>query len=92
VHVLDGSRMARRLLPQCIIDFGFALLIAVEYTFCTQFCIRHESPAVYTMAASSFSTSQLRFTVSASCQRRNIQNTTRYTALAPDRFKTFWRD
>jgi site-specific recombinase XerD len=22
---------------------------------------------------------------------RNIQNTTRYTALAPDRFKTFWR-
>jgi type 1 fimbriae regulatory protein FimB/type 1 fimbriae regulatory protein FimE len=23
---------------------------------------------------------------------RNIQNTTRYTALAPDRFKTFWRD
>jgi type 1 fimbriae regulatory protein FimB/type 1 fimbriae regulatory protein FimE len=24
--------------------------------------------------------------------RRNIQNTTRYTALAPDRFKSFWRD
>jgi hypothetical protein len=23
---------------------------------------------------------------------RNIQNTTRYTALAPDRFKSFWRD
>jgi type 1 fimbriae regulatory protein FimB/type 1 fimbriae regulatory protein FimE len=23
---------------------------------------------------------------------RNIQNTTRYTALAPDRFRTFWRD
>jgi integrase len=23
---------------------------------------------------------------------RNIQNTTRYTALAPDRFKRFWRD
>jgi len=23
---------------------------------------------------------------------RSIQNTTRYTALAPDRFKTFWRD
>ena len=23
---------------------------------------------------------------------RNIQNTTRYTALAPDRFKTFWQD
>ena len=23
---------------------------------------------------------------------RNIQNTTRYAALAPDRFKTFWRD
>jgi len=23
---------------------------------------------------------------------RNIQNTTRYTALAPDRFKTFWKD
>ena len=23
---------------------------------------------------------------------RNIQNTTRYTALAPDRFKCFWRD
>jgi integrase len=23
---------------------------------------------------------------------RNIQNTTRYTAVAPDRFKTFWRD
>jgi integrase len=23
---------------------------------------------------------------------RNIQNTTRYTALAPDRFKAFWRD
>jgi integrase len=23
---------------------------------------------------------------------RNIQNTTRYTALAPDRFKGFWRD
>jgi integrase len=23
---------------------------------------------------------------------RNIQNTTRYTALAPDRFKDFWRD
>ena len=22
----------------------------------------------------------------------NIQNTTRYTALAPDRFKGFWRD
>jgi integrase len=22
----------------------------------------------------------------------NIQNTTRYTTLAPDRFKTFWRD
>jgi len=22
---------------------------------------------------------------------RNIQNTTRYTALAPDRFKGFWR-
>jgi site-specific recombinase XerD len=22
---------------------------------------------------------------------RNIQNTTRYTALAPDRFKSFWR-
>jgi type 1 fimbriae regulatory protein FimE len=23
---------------------------------------------------------------------RNIQNTTRYTELAPDRFKDFWRD
>jgi integrase len=23
---------------------------------------------------------------------RNIQNTTRYTALAPDRFKNFWKD
>jgi hypothetical protein len=23
---------------------------------------------------------------------RNIQNTTRYTAPAPDRFKEFWRD
>jgi site-specific recombinase XerD len=23
---------------------------------------------------------------------RNIQNTIRYTALAPDRFKSFWRD
>ena len=23
---------------------------------------------------------------------RNIQNTTSYTALAPDRFKRFWRD
>jgi hypothetical protein len=23
---------------------------------------------------------------------RNIQNTTRYTALAPDRFKDFWKD
>ena len=23
---------------------------------------------------------------------RNIQNTTRYTALAPDRFKGFWQD
>jgi site-specific recombinase XerD len=23
---------------------------------------------------------------------RNIQNTARYTALAPDRFKSFWRD
>jgi site-specific recombinase XerD len=23
---------------------------------------------------------------------RNIQNTTRYTALAPDRFRSFWRD
>ena len=23
---------------------------------------------------------------------RNIQNTTRYTALAPDRFKRFWRN
>ena len=23
---------------------------------------------------------------------RNIQSTTRYTALAPDRFKGFWRD
>jgi site-specific recombinase XerD len=23
---------------------------------------------------------------------RNIQNTTRYTALAPGRFKTFWQD
>ena len=23
---------------------------------------------------------------------RNIQNTTRYTALPPDRFKTFWKD
>jgi len=23
---------------------------------------------------------------------RNIQNTTRYTTLAPDRFKSFWRD
>ena len=23
---------------------------------------------------------------------RNIQNATRYTALAPDRFKSFWRD
>ena len=23
---------------------------------------------------------------------RNIQNTTRYTALAHDRFKSFWRD
>jgi site-specific recombinase XerD len=23
---------------------------------------------------------------------RNTQNTTRYTALAPDRFKGFWRD
>jgi hypothetical protein len=23
---------------------------------------------------------------------RNIQNTTHYTALAPDRFKSFWRD
>ena len=23
---------------------------------------------------------------------RNIQNTTRYTALAPDRFKNFWRE
>jgi site-specific recombinase XerD len=23
---------------------------------------------------------------------KNIQNTTRYTALAPDRFKGFWRD
>jgi hypothetical protein len=22
----------------------------------------------------------------------NIQNTTRYTAMAPDRFKSFWRD
>jgi hypothetical protein len=22
---------------------------------------------------------------------RNIQNTTRYTALAPDRFKSFWQ-
>jgi integrase len=25
-------------------------------------------------------------------RHRNIQNTTRYTALAPDRFKGFWRD
>jgi site-specific recombinase XerD len=25
-------------------------------------------------------------------ERRNIQNTTRYTALAPDRFNGFWRD
>ena len=25
-------------------------------------------------------------------RHRNIQNTTRYTALAPDRFRTFWRD
>ena len=24
--------------------------------------------------------------------RRSFQNTTRYTALAPDRFKSFWRD
>jgi type 1 fimbriae regulatory protein FimB/type 1 fimbriae regulatory protein FimE len=23
---------------------------------------------------------------------RNIQNTTRHTALAPDRFKGFWKD
>jgi site-specific recombinase XerD len=23
---------------------------------------------------------------------RNIQNTTRYTALAPDRFRGFWKD
>jgi type 1 fimbriae regulatory protein FimB/type 1 fimbriae regulatory protein FimE len=23
---------------------------------------------------------------------RNIQNTTRYTELVPDRFKDFWRD
>ena len=23
---------------------------------------------------------------------KNIQNTTRYTALAPDRFKGFWKD
>jgi site-specific recombinase XerD len=23
---------------------------------------------------------------------KNIQNTTRYTALAPDRFKNFWKD
>ena len=23
---------------------------------------------------------------------RNIQNTTRYTALAPDRLKSFWKD
>jgi type 1 fimbriae regulatory protein FimB/type 1 fimbriae regulatory protein FimE len=23
---------------------------------------------------------------------RNIQHTTRYTELAPDRFKNFWRD
>jgi type 1 fimbriae regulatory protein FimE len=25
-------------------------------------------------------------------EHRNIQNTTRYTALAPDRFKGFWQD
>jgi hypothetical protein len=25
-------------------------------------------------------------------RHRNIQNTTRYTALAPERFKGFWKD
>jgi hypothetical protein len=33
VHVLDDSRMASRLLLQCLIDFSFASLIAVEHTF-----------------------------------------------------------
>jgi Protein-L-isoaspartate(D-aspartate) O-methyltransferase (PCMT) len=33
LHVLDDSRMASRLLLQCLIDFSFASLIAVEHAF-----------------------------------------------------------
>jgi hypothetical protein len=33
VHVFNDSRTASRLLPQRLIDFRFAPLIAVEYTF-----------------------------------------------------------
>jgi hypothetical protein len=30
--------------------------------------------------------------IEAGLGHRNIQNTVRYAALAPDRFKGFWRD
>jgi hypothetical protein len=48
-HVFDNSPMASRLLPECIIDLGFASLIALEYALCcdTGFCITHNTPLFY---------------------------------------------
>ena len=45
VHVLDDSRTASRFLLQCVIDFSFASLIAVEHTFynATPFSSRHNT-------------------------------------------------
>jgi hypothetical protein len=34
MHIFDDSRTASRLLVQRLIDFRFAPLIAVQYTFC----------------------------------------------------------
>jgi hypothetical protein len=55
-HVFDNSPMASRLLPECIIDLGFASLIALEYALCcdTGFCITHNtSPFVINMGMNS---------------------------------------
>jgi len=48
MHILDDGRTASRLLLQRLIDFRFAPLIAVQYTFCDfpSLCITHKSLSV----------------------------------------------
>jgi len=37
MHVLDGSRVTRRFLPQCVVDFSFAPLAPLRGAFRTLF-------------------------------------------------------